>query len=325
MIPLRDEQETTCCAVATYTIIFITSLVFVWQMMTGIDDQTVAYTFGFVPAKYTMTQMAAYFSWLNKLSSPFTYMFLHGGLLHFIGNMWFLYIFGDNIEQELGPFRFIAFYLVCGLLAAFFHFLLNHSSAVPTVGASGAIAGVMGAYFLLHPRNKILTLVPVFIFPLFVSIPAFIFLGLWFFIQFINATGQGAGGGIAWWAHIGGFLSGMALIGVNTKLPKTGFSERIDGYIQKKRSPRLHVITPEADPSGGSDFYGTIALTSLEALTGTKKLVTIPWGFKKSVYRVVVPAGVRRGSMLRLKGMGKSIPGLPPGDLLLRVDIKNAI
>ena len=325
MIPLRDEQETTCCAVATYTIIFITSLVFVWQMMTGIDDQAVAYTFGFVPAKYTMTQMAAYFSWLNKLSSPFTYMFLHGGLLHFIGNMWFLYIFGDNIEQELGPFRFIAFYLVCGLLAAFFHFLLNHSSAVPTVGASGAIAGVMGAYFLLHPKNKILTLIPVFIFPLFVSIPAFVFLGLWFFIQFINATGQGAGAGIAWWAHIGGFLSGMALIGVNTKLPKTGFSERIDGYIQKKRSPRLHVITPEADPSGGSDLYGTIALTSLEALTGTKKLVTIPWGFKKSVYRVVVPAGVRRGSMLRLKGMGKSIPGLPPGDLLLRVDIKNAI
>lgn len=325
MIPLRDEQETTCCAVATCTIIFITSLVFVWQMMTGIDDQTVAYTFGFVPAKYTMAQMAAYFSWLNKLLSPFTYMFLHGGFLHFIGNMWFLYIFGDNIEQELGPFRFIVFYLVCGLLAAFFHFLLNHSSAVPTVGASGAIAGVMGAYFLLHPRNKILTLIPVFIFPLFVSIPAFIFLGLWFFIQFINATGQGAGAGIAWWAHIGGFLSGMALIGVNTKLPKTGFSESVDGYIRKKRSPRLHVITPEAGPSGESDLYGTIALTSLEALTGTKKLVTIPWGFKKSVYRVVVPAGVRRGSILRLKGMGKSIPGMPPGDLLLRVDIKNVI
>ena len=325
MIPLRDEQETTACSVATCSIIFITSLVFVWQMISGIDQQAVAYTFGFVPAKYTMTQMAAYFSLLNKVSSPFTYMFLHGGFLHFIGNMWFLYIFGDNIEQELGPFRFIAFYLICGLIAAFFHFLLNHSSAVPTVGASGAVAGVMGAYFLLHPGNKILTLIPIFIFPLFVNIPAFVFLGLWFFIQFINATGQGAGAGIAWWAHIGGFLSGMILIGVNTKLPKAGVSERIDGYIQKKRSPRLHVITPEAGSSDGSDLYGTIALTSLEALTGTKKLVTIPWGFKKSVYRVVVPAGVRRGSMLRLKGMGKSIPGMPSGDLLLRVDIKNAI
>ncbi|WP_246293796.1 DnaJ C-terminal domain-containing protein [Desulfobacter latus] len=110
------------------------------------------------------------------------------------------------------------------------------------------------------------------------------------------------------------------------KLPKAGFSKKIDGYIQKKHSPRLHVITPEAEPSGGSDLYGTIVLTSLEALTGTKKLVTIPWGFnKKSVYRVVVPAGVRRGSMIRLKGMGKFIPGMPPGDLLLRVDIKNAI
>ncbi len=325
MIPLRDEQETTASPVATYTIIFITSLVFGWQMITGIDDQTVAYTFGFVPAKYTMGQMAAYFSWLNKLSSPFTYMFLHGGFWHLIGNMWFLFIFGDNIEQELGPFRFTVFYLVCGLLAAFFHFLLNHSSAVPTIGASGAIAGVMGAYFLLHPGNKILTLIPVLIFPLFVRIPAFIFLGIWFFLQFINATGQGAGAGIAWWAHIGGFLSGMALIGMNTKLPKTGFRERIDRYTRKKRSPRLQVITPGEGPTGGSDLYGTIALTSLEAITGTKKLVTIPWGFRKSVYRVVVPAGIRHGSMLRLKGMGKYLPGMPPGDLLLRVDIKNVI
>ena len=112
---------------------------------------------------------------------------------------------------------------------------------MPTIGASGAIAGVMGAYFLLHPRNKILTLIPVFIFPLFVSIPAFIFLGIWFFLQFINATGHGAGAGIAWWAHIGGFLSGMALIGLNTKLPKTGFSEKVDRYTIKKRSPKLHV------------------------------------------------------------------------------------
>lgn len=325
MIPLRDEQETTASPVATYTIIFITSLVFVWQMITGTDDQAVAYTFGFVPAKYTMAHMAAYFSWLNKLSSPFTYMFLHGGFWHLIGNMWFLFIFGDNLEQELGPFRFTAFYLVCGLLAAFFHFLLNHSSAVPTIGASGAIAGVMGAYFLLHPGNKILTLIPVLIFPLFVRIPAFIFLGIWFFIQFINATGQGAGAGIAWWAHIGGFLSGMALIGMNTKLPKTGLREKIDRYTRKKRSPRLQVITPGEGPSGGSDLYGTIALTSLEALTGTNKLVTIPWGFRKSVYRVVVPAGIRHGSLLRLKGMGKFLPGMPPGDLLLRVNIKNAI
>lgn len=325
MIPLRDEQDTTSCAVATCSIIFITSLVFVWQMIFGIDSQEIAYRFGFVPAKYTMAPIVTY-SLLNKLYSPFTYMFLHGGFWHFIGNMWFLYIFGDNIEQKLGPFRFIAFYLVCGLLAAVFHFLLNHSSGVPTIGASGAIAGVMGAYFLLHPGNKILTLIPILIFPLFVRIPAFIFLGIWFFIQFINATGQGgAGGGVAWWAHIGGFLSGMALIGLNTKLPKAGFSEKVDRFTVKKRSPKLHVLTPEKDPSGGLDIYGTIVLTSLEALTGTKKLVTIPLGFKKSVYRVVVPAGIRRGAMLRLKGMGKSIPNHPPGDLLLRVDIKNAI
>jgi len=325
MIPLRDEQDATVSAVATYTIIFITSLGFVWQLTAGMDDQAIAYTFGFVPAKYTMPHMAAYFSWLNKVSSPFTYMFLHGGFWHFIGNMWFLYIFGDNIEQELGPFRFTVFYLVCGLLAAFFHFLTNHSSPLPTIGASGAIAGVMGAYFLLHPGNKILTLIPVFIFPLFVRIPAFVFLGIWFFLQFINAAGQGAGAGIAWWAHIGGFLSGMILTGVNTKLPKTGFREKVDRYIRKKHSPKLQVITPGAGSPGGSDLYGSISLTSLEALTGTKKIITIPWGFKKSVYRVVVPPGIRRGAMLRLKGMGRSAPGMRRGDLLLRVDIKNTI
>ena len=182
----------------------------------------------------------------------------------------------------------------------------------------------MGAYFLLHPGNKILTLIPVLIFPLFVRIPAFIFLGIWFFLQFINAAGHGAGSGIAWWAHIGGFLSGMVLIGVNTKLPKTGVREWSDRYTRKKRSPRLQVITPGADQSD-LNLYGTIALTSLEALTGTKKLVTIPGGFKKSIYRVVVPAGIQRGSMLRLKGMGKSIPGMPAGDLFLRVEIKNII
>ena len=325
MIPLRDEQEHNSSAVATYSIIVITGLVFIWQLIMGINSQAVSYTFGFVPGKYTVAQMAAHFSLLNKVYSPFTYMFLHGGFWHFIGNMWFLYIFGDNIEQKLGPFRFVGFYLACGLLAAFFHFLLNHSSVVPTIGASGAIAGVMGAYFLLHPGNKILTLIPILIFPLFVRIPAFVFLGVWFLIQFINATGSGAGAGVAWWAHIGGFLSGMILIGVNQKLPKAGFSEKFDRFTVKKHSPRLHVISPEPGPSGGSDLYGTIALTSLEALTGTKKLVTIPWGFKKSVYRVVVPPGIRRGSMLRLKGMGKSVPGMPRGDLLLRVDIKNAI
>lgn len=325
MIPLRDEQETTSCAVATCSIIFITSLVFVWQLIMGMDNQAVSYIFGFVPAKYTVAQVSAHFSWLNKVYSPLSYMFLHGGFWHFIGNMWFLYIFGDNIEEKLGPLRFAGFYLVCGLLAAFFHFLLNHSSVMPTIGASGAIAGVMGAYFLLHPGNKILTLIPILIFPLFVRIPAFVFLGIWFLIQFINATGPGASAGVAWWAHIGGFLTGMILIGVNQKLPKAGFSEKVDRFTVKKRSPRLHVISPEPSPSGGSDLYGTIALTSLEALTGTKKLVTIPWGFKKSVYRVVVPPGIRRGSMLRLKGMGKSVPGMPRGDLLLRVDIKNAI
>ena len=324
MIPIRDEQVTRVKPVATYVIIFITSLVFIRQLAAGLGNEAVAYTFGFVPAKYTVQQLSSYFSLLNKLISPVTYMFLHGSFWHFAGNMWFFYIFADNIEEELGPVRFVAFYLACGVMAAFFHFLLNLSSPVPTIGASGAIAGVMGAYFLLHPNNKILTVIPILIFPIFVRIPAFIFLGIWFFFQFINATGQSSESSIAWWAHVGGFLTGMIFIGLNKKLPETGFSEKLDRFTRKKRSPRLQVITPLAG-SSDMDLYGTIQLTSLEALTGTRKLVTIPWGFKRNVYRVAVPAGVRNGARLRLKGMGKTLPGQPPGDFFLRVDIKNTI
>ncbi len=324
MIPLRDEQVSTVRPVATYIIICITSLVFFRQLAEGLNNEAVVYTFGFVPAKYTVSRIGSYFSLFNKLVSPVTYMFLHGGFWHFVGNMWFFYIFGDNIEEELGSVRFGVFYIACGIMAALFHFLLNVSSPVPTIGASGAIAGVMGAYFLLHPNNKILTVIPVLIFPIFVRIPAFVFLGIWFLLQFINATGRSSESNIAWWAHVGGFLTGMILIGINKKLPDTGLRERIDRFTRKKHSPRLQVITPVAGDSD-MDMYGTIQVTSLEALTGTKKLVTIPWGFKRSVYRVVVPPGIRNGTLLRLKGMGKSIPGRPPGALFLRVDIKNAI
>ncbi len=324
MIPIRDNQETQSRPVATYGILVITSIIFLWQFVIGLNTEAVFYIYGFVPGKYTITELGRHFTFLNKLLSPFSYMFFHGGFWHFLGNMWFLYIFGDNIEAHFGPLRFILFYLACGLLSALFHFLLNFHSPVPTIGASGAIAGVMGAYFLLYPASKILTLIPILIFPIFIQIPAFVFLGIWFFLQFINAAGQGAGSNIAWWAHVGGFISGVILVSLNKKVPSTGHREKITRFTRKKHTPKLQVITPKSQDFG-PDLHGEIELTSIEALTGARKMVTIPWGFYKPLYRVKVPAGIKRGARLRLKGMGKSMPGQAKGDLFLTIEIKNAI
>jgi len=148
----------------------------------------------------------------------FTSMFLHGGWLHIIGNMWFLWIFGDNIEDYLGHSLYLAFYLVSGFAAAVTHILLNPASNLPTVGASGAIAGVMGAYFVLYPRARVLTLVPLIIFFTFWWLPAWLMLGYWFILQFlmgaatsIAETSQNTGG-VAVWAHVGGFIAGIVLI-----------------------------------------------------------------------------------------------------------------
>lgn len=144
-------------------------------------------------------------------------MFLHGGWLHVIGNMLYLYIFGDNVEDILGHGRYLAFYLACGTASFLVQILLQANSMVPNVGASGAIAGVLGAYILLFPRARVVTLVPIFIFFTVVEIPAFIFLGIWFLIQFASGAmtlgrTTALSGGVAWWAHIGGFLVGMFLL-----------------------------------------------------------------------------------------------------------------
>lgn len=324
MIPIRDDQATQCLPVATYGIIAVTTLVFLWQLSVGLGSDAVFYVYGFVPGKYTIPELARHFTLANKLLSPFSYIFFHGGFWHFLGNMWFLYIFGDNVEAHFGTLRFLGFYLVCGLLSAICHFVLNIQSPVPTIGASGAIAGVMGAYFLLFPGARILTVVPILIFPVFIHIPAFVFLGIWFLFQFINAAGQGVGSNIAWWAHVGGFVAGIFLLSMNKKIPSTGARRKITRLTQRRHSPKLQVITPESRDYG-PDLYGVIQLTCLEALTGARKRVTIPWGFYKPLYRVDVPAGIKRGTRLRLRGMGKQLPGQPKGDLFLTVEIKNAI
>lgn len=324
MIPIRDNQPSNCFPIANYLIMGITLLVFLFQLQMGITNESVFYRYGLVPGKYTIREISRHFSLINQVFSLFSYMFFHGGFWHFIGNMWFLYIFGDNIEAHFGSVRYLGFYILCGLISGAFHFLLNPLSPVPTIGASGAIAGVMGAYFLLYPRSKILTLVPIIIIPLFIEIPAFIFLGFWFLMQFLNAAGSGHGSGIAWWAHIGGFIAGFIMVRLNQKLPKTGSREKINKFTRKKYTPKLQMIVTQHDNTG-TDLYGHIEISSLEALNGTRKLVTIPWGFYKPLYRVRIPSGVKNGTKLRLGGMGKSIPGKEKGDLFLIVQIQNSI
>jgi len=155
-------------------------------------------------------------------STLFTSMFLHGGWMHLIGNMWFLWIFGDNIEDILGPGRYILFYLACGAAAAFTHLMFNSDSRVPTVGASGAIAGVMGGYIRKFPHSKIVTLIPILIFFTTMEVPAYFMLGYWFLIQVWSGVGDSARssvgeGGVAWWAHAGGFLAGVVLVDILQK------------------------------------------------------------------------------------------------------------
>lgn len=143
-----------------------------------------------------------------------TCIFLHGGWAHIVGNLWFLHIFGDNVEDCFGHIGFLAFYLACGVAASAVHLITNAGSPIPTIGASGAIAGVMGAYLVLYPRSQVVALLPIFVFLQIITVPAVLFLGLWFAMQFfsgVSSLGATMSGGVAWWAHIGGFVAGMLL------------------------------------------------------------------------------------------------------------------
>jgi membrane associated rhomboid family serine protease len=153
----------------------------------------------------------------SEFLTLFTAMFLHAGWLHVIGNLLYLYIFGDNVEDVLGHGRFLVFYLLCGLISFLVQILFHPQSMVPNIGASGAIAGVLGAYLILFPRARIITLLPLFVFFTVVEIPAYFFLGIWFLIQFLSGAAMigratATSGGVAWWAHIGGFVSGVLLL-----------------------------------------------------------------------------------------------------------------
>jgi membrane associated rhomboid family serine protease len=201
MIPLRDVIPSRTTPVVTVALIVINALVFLYQFSLGPAVEEFVGAYGLIPAD---------FSWMTVLSS----MFLHGGLLHFGGNMLYLWIFGDNVEDRMGHGRFLGFYLLCGTAAALAQTFTDPRSTIPMVGASGAIAGVMGAYFVLYPHSRIVTLLPIFVFIQIVEVPAIFFLGIWFLMQFINglgslalATGEPLGG-IAFWAHVAGFVAG---------------------------------------------------------------------------------------------------------------------
>lgn len=324
MIPIRDTIPSKTIPVTTYVIIAINTLLYIYQAGMARGLESFIYTYGFVPGKLTLPEISPYFSFSNMIFSTVSYMFLHGGAWHFIGNMWFLYIFGDNVEDHLGALRFAGFYIICGVASALFHFFLNPLSPIPTIGASGAIAGVMGAYFILYPNAKILTLIPIIIIPWFVDIPAFIFLGFWFLMQFYNATGSEAASGIAWWAHVGGFIAGILMVKVWGELPQPVAEEKIKSLTARKKSPKLQNIHARPIPNS-LDLAGRIEITSLEAIAGTMKVVNIPWGFYTRLYNVTIPPGVKGGTQLKLAGMGRVGSYSVRGDMYLTVDIKNPV
>jgi membrane associated rhomboid family serine protease len=321
MIPLRDTIPTRNFPIVNNAIIGINVVIFLVQLSQGPEWNRFVYTYGLVPARYSSPQISAYFSAPQQVLAFISFMFLHGGFWHLLGNMWSLYIFGDNVEDRLGPVRYLVFYLICGVASGVSHLLLNLSSNLPTIGASGAIAGVMGAYFILHPRSKILTLIPIFFIPYFLEIPAYFFLGIWFLLQFINAAaGQGQTGGVAWWAHIGGFVFGIIFLKLMLALPGAESQTQIRRATARKKTPRLQVIRP-VGPGPDPHLYGVLSITAHEAVAGTRKLVNIPWGFHKRLIRVTVPPGVKAGSKLRLKGLGKETGSNQRGDLYLKVTI----
>jgi len=274
-----------------------------------------------VPIRYSNPEISAHFTTFQQFLPFLTSMFLHGGFLHILGNMWFLYIFGDNIEDGLGHIRYLIFYIFCGVAAGLVHLLTNWNSKIPTIGASGAISGVMGAYLLLYPRARILTLIPIFLFFKFVELPAFIFLGYWLLLQLFSASLTPRNvGGIAFWAHIGGFVAGLIFLKIFDVIPRLGLSNGLRQYTQRKTTPRLQSISPY-EQSDELNLYGVIRVTPREAHDGTRKLISIPQGSKKRTLLVTIPPGVQEGTRLRLRGLGQVDSDGNRRDLFLEVQI----
>jgi membrane associated rhomboid family serine protease len=226
MFPLRDTVRSRTFPVVNYSLIAVNALFFLIETSLGPQNfENLLEILGVVPASISLSQPLS-------LITLFTSMFLHGSWFHLISNMWTLYIFGDNVEDRMGSARYLLFYLIVGVVSALTHVIVTVTvygvdspfARMPTVGASGAIAGVLGAYFILYPRSRVITLILLIIFPWFVEIPAFIYIGFWFFSQvssgLLSLGSYGVFGGIAWWAHIGGFMVGLLLVRLFTRRPR---------------------------------------------------------------------------------------------------------
>ncbi len=208
MIPIKDQIPTRRVPIVNYLLITANVLVFVLQWMAGQNQEVLVYQFALIPANFIANPNLANFS------DIFTGMFMHAGLAHLGGNMLYLWIFGDNVEDSMGSVKYLLFYLTGGLIASLAHIFTNSTSQIPTVGASGAIAAVLGAYLVLYPRSRVLTFIPLGFFMRLTSVPAVIVLGLWFILQLFNGVvslGAADVGGVAFWAHIGGFVAGVVL------------------------------------------------------------------------------------------------------------------
>jgi membrane associated rhomboid family serine protease len=226
MFPIRDTIRSRSVPVVNYALIAANILIYLFESaLSQRGFQSLLVSFGLIPANFALTSA-------HSLLTIFTSMFLHGSWFHVLSNMWFLFIFGDNVEDRMGSVRYLAFYLLSGVAAALVYVFIDPSLTDPTVGASGAIAGVLGGYFYLFPRARVLTFVPLFILPWFIEVPAVIFLGLWFVLQVFSGlmVSSAAMGGIAWWAHIGGFVFGYIVVRF---------------FVRK---PRVTVIRHQGDP-----------------------------------------------------------------------------
>jgi hypothetical protein len=208
MIPIRDQIPTRNVPVINYLLIAVNVAVFIMQWLAGPNEEALIYEFALIPASFVSNLS------LGDITDVFTSMFMHAGLAHIGGNMLYLWIFGDNVEDSMGAGKYIFFYLVGGIVASFTHILTNPGSQIPTVGASGAIAAVLGAYLVLYPQSRVLTIIPLGFFIRMTTLPASIVLGLWFVLQFFSGILSMGGpdvGGVAFWAHIGGFVAGVVL------------------------------------------------------------------------------------------------------------------
>ncbi|HRT63136.1 MAG TPA: rhomboid family intramembrane serine protease [Syntrophales bacterium] len=320
MIPIRDQIQSRNYPVVNTAIIAVNVGLFLVQLMNAENMEAFIFTYGLVPARYSHPEIAAHFTLFEQTIPFLSFMFLHGSFWHLLGNMWSLYIFGDNVEDHLGSFRYLVFYLLCGWASAATHLYFNWESQIPTIGASGAIAGVMGAYLLLYPHSRILTLIPIFFIPYFIEVPALFFLGLWFVFQFLYASvSDPQMGGVAWWAHIGGFVAGMALTKLAAFLPDFGLSERLSH--ERTTTPRLQIVRA-APPAEDLDLHGRIAVTTREAMSGTRKMITIVRDGERKLVNVIIPPGVRTGTRLRLPGLGREGASGERGDFYLEIVIR---